>query len=1600
MNTSTDRSDPIAIVGMAAVMPGAGNLESYWRNLVDGVDAITDVPANRWDEEFYDPEQAHRPDRMYCRRGGFVDEFATFEPLRFGIMPASVADIEPDQLIALNVAAAAIDDAGGADRLPGGDRVGVILGRGGILSPAQARYAQRVRMSSQVIQVLRELIPELDQSRLDLVREKFDERLGPYQPEGTIGLVPNLAASRVANRLNLRGPAYTLDAACASSLIAVDQAITELRSGRLDAVLAGGVHHVHDISFWSVFNQLRALSRRGESRPFHRESDGLLIGEGTGVVVLKRWSDAVRDGDRVYSVIRGSGMSSDGRSASMFNPASSGQVLAIRRAWEAAGLDPTAPDALGLLEAHGTGTPTGDAAELVSVAEVFGPHSGDGPRPVIGSVKSMIGHTMPAAGIAGLIKATLAVYRGVLPPTLHCDDPRSEMAATRFAPIPTARPWESDGPRRAGVNAFGFGGINAHVIIEQAPEPAGVRQRPIGGQPLAVGGASVGRDTAPTTGSSTVAVTEPDQVLWLAAPDPAQLAGLLSRSDHEVRALGVERARSNRPANGGEACRLGIVSPTDKLLAVARKTVDRGQAWRGGRDIWFSPSPLLAAGTGRLAFVFPGLEAEFAPRTADIAAHLGLPDRQWSASDLGRHGAGLIEVGKLLDKALRHLGVLPDAVAGHSIGEWTAAATSGQISTAAMDDFLELFHADSVEVSGYVFAAVGAGADRVTPMLGDFPGVVLSHDNAPAQSVVNGPEPQVDRLVEALRTENVLCQKLPFRSAFHTPVFVDGLQSIGAALRRWEVHPTRIPVWSATLAAPFPADEAQVNALFVRHMMEPVWFRQTVAAMYDAGVRVFLQVGAGQLASLISDNLRGREHLAMPVNVKHRSGLDQLRRVATAIWVEGGSPNLTALDPPLAKAAAKPVRRGPSIPLDLGGPLVRLGAGAAGLLGVSAGGTPPNHLAAGPPKHGSAVPVGASPAVGAGRQPEPAGNGTNPAAALAALHRLTGRSSAAAELAALLQDTARDAASVLDAAARPAPPVPPRPGVGQPAVAPPAGSSRTAAPGGRGNGVAGNGVGSANGVDTGKAVSASASNGDPGPVRRITLRVSVENMPYLKDHCFFVQPPDWPKMEDRWPVVPATTLVQHMVDAAEQAMPGLRAVAVRDARFNRWLIAEPGQDVEIAVRPTGDGLVSVTFGPYARSMVELAADYPADPPEVWRHDPATERPPRISAEEMYAERLMFHGPQFQGITAVHALGDMHVRGVVRAPVPPGALLDNALQLIGNWLITTQPFRTVALPVGLRHIRYFGPPPAPGTDFECVARVRSIDDAQLVADTQLVVDGRVWAQIEGAVDRRFDSHPQARPAERFPERHPMSLIQPEGWTMAFDCWTDLVTQGMAARGILGSAAYQDYERQPARSRKQWLLGRIAVKDAVRFRLWEDGHRDIYPIELTVGNDPDGRPRVHGRPGRDLRDCDVSLAHCAEIGVAIAKPRGPASPSDAPGVGIDVAEITDHPESTLRFALTDGETALLDSLGGDAEDRRQWFTRFWAAKEAVGKAEGTGLDGRPRRFVVTGATDTVLTVHVDDRSYPVQHREVGNPEDLPPRRYVVAWTWGPRTGTDQP
>ncbi|MFD5425657.1 beta-ketoacyl synthase N-terminal-like domain-containing protein [Streptomyces sp. NPDC127084] len=1567
------RSVPVAITGMAVLLPGAPDLAAYWRNLLTGFDAISEVPEGRWDAAYYRPDSAAGPaaaDRVYCRRGGFVDTLTDVDVTRYGVMPSSVSGSEPDQLIALHVAAAALADAGGEKRLPDPGRIGVVLGRGGYLTPGLVRLDQRVRTASQLVRTLGELLPELDASQLERVRTAFTDRLGPDRPENAIGLVPNLAASRLANRLDLRGPAYTVDAACASSLVAVDQAVGELTSGRCDAMLAGGVHHCHDITLWSVFSQLRALSPSQRVRPFHRDADGILIGEGTGVVVLKRLADAERDGDRVYAVIRGTGVSSDGRTAGLVNPDPGGQIRAVRQAWRAAGIDPAAPGSIGLLEAHGTATPAGDAAELHTLAEVFGPPvgpRGDRPGeewPVIGSVKSMIGHAMPAAGVAGLVKAALAVHHGMLLPTLHCDDPHPAVADTRFRPLARPVPWEtaSGSGRRAAVNAFGFGGINAHVILEQAPESEESTRST----------RSSGATGSNAGAHRTLSVAEPERMLLLAADTPERLAALLDADDRTVLATGIAPSAAADPAG---RVRLGIVGPTPKRLALARRAAARGQAWRGRNDVWFAPEPLLAgARPGRVAFVFPGLEGDFAPRVEGIAEHFGLATAGGAgngtaaadADDIGRHGLGVVAVGRLLDAALRRMGIVADAMAGHSIGEWTAMAAAGMYAERAVDDFMASLDPDTVTVPDLAFAAVGRSALRVSEALRDsgLP-VSLSHDNAPHQSMVCGPPDAVEEFVGALRADGVLCRVLPFRSGFHTPMLEPSLGPFRAAAERFALHRPSVPVWSGTTAAPFPDDEAGIRALFVRHLLEPVRFRQLTEALYVSGHRAFIQVGTGQLGSLIDDTLAGREHLVVAANSPHRSGLAQLRRVAVALWAEGAPVRPDVVDhPPTATtrttvtaagvAAAEP-RTLPPVRLDLSGALVSLERGTAAALRASLLPEPPRRTMA-----TSLPPTPSAPAVQATPFPT--------AAPVAAATRFP----VLAALDALMRDTAAATAELIAAADHPAPPL----------RKPTARAMRRTPP--------------------------TTPTAGPAPARSaFTVRVGPDSMPYLLDHCFFRQRPGWPDVADRWPVVPATTIVHHMMDAAERSAPGMRATAVHDARFDRWLTAAEPMDVAVTVTPSGIDRAEVSFGPHARATVELAVRHGPPPPAWDRGVFRDERRPEHKASQLYDERWMFHGPAYQGVTELTGIGDWHVRAVLTVPSAPGALLDNVGQVLGYWIMATATERTVVFPVRMRRMRFFGPPPPPGTVLECLVRVTSLTGSLLEADALLLSGGTVWAELDGWQDRRFDNDPKTRPVERFPERNTLSEDRAGGWSLVHERWPDLASRDLIMRNMLGSAERQAYDRQPPRGRRQWLLGRIAAKDAVRGYLWQRGEGPVFPAELHVDNDTAGRPVVRGRHGRTLPPLSVSIAHRAEAAVALVAPRAPTDAGgggNAGGPGIDIEEITERPATTLTAALGTGERELLAACqAGTGESETLWFTRFWAAKEAAAKAEGTGFGGRPKDFAVVSAAQDRLTVEVRTasgvplRTHLVICEQVSNPPGLPERSYVVARTGGPNGST---
>jgi phosphopantetheinyl transferase (holo-ACP synthase) len=1052
---------------------------------------------------------------------------------------------------------------------------------------------------------------------------------------------------------------------------------------------------------------------------------------------------------------------------------------------------------------------------------------------VLGSVKSMIGHTMPAAGIAGLVKAALAVHHGVLLPTLHCDDPHPMLAKTRFSTLDTARPWDAE-VRRAGVNAFGFGGINAHVVLEQAPGHA-----------------------------KAVVVREPERVLRLAARSVGELRDLL------------DRPGSRGPGDG--PVRLGVVDPTEKRLALARKVVARGRAWRGRNDVWFADRPLLGPGGGKVAFLFPGLESELALNCGDVARHFGLPwgHADVEVGDVGRQGTAVFELGRLLNSALGRLGVTPDAVAGHSLGEWTAMAVTGVYAEAEVDAFLARFDPDALVVPGLAFAAIGAPAPRVLEELAGRDDVVLSHDNSPNQAMVCGPAAAIDTFVARFRDAGIVAQVLPFRSGFHTPMLRPYLGPIREAAAGFTLHPPSVPIWSATTVSEYPAAEADVRELFVRHLLEPVRFRPLVRALHAAGFRAFVQVGAGQLGSLVGDTLHGEDHLVVAAHSAHRPGLAQLRRVATALWADGADLDFTRLpgDRPIPHKAVK---------LDLGGHLISLDDE-----------------------------VRARIALPAGRQ--------------STVDELAGKGPLAAEFAALLHDTAELASTVLF---------------------------------GPGRGAAAKQLPPPKELDT-------------------TLTVSVEAMPYLLDHCFFKQPPR-ADPGDRWPVVPATTVIGHLMGFAEQAAPGRRAVAVHDVRLTQWITAVPAVTVGVRVRPQGPDRVLATLDGYSQATVELAPAYPADAPRPWRFPASAEQVPETTAAQLYDERWMFHGPLFRGVSELTAVGERHVRAVLTTPAAPGALLDNVGQVLGYWIMSRLTERTTVFPVALREIRFHGPHPAPGERLECLVKITALSDEFLDADMQLVHDGQVWAEFTGWRDRRFDSTPHIRQADRTPERSTLSHEQPGGWALVHEQWPDLATRELIMRNYLAGAEREAYDHRPPRGRRPWLLGRIAAKDAVRQFLWAGGEPEMFPAELRIGNDDAGRPHATGAYGRVLPPLTVSLAHRGEVGVAIARHER---------CGIDVEEVVPRAESTVDAALGAGEQALFAGLTGDPE---RWFARFWTAKEAVAKLLGTGLRGEPRDFEVVAAAPDALTVRVDGTDHAVHCADVDSPPGAPPRHYVVAWT----------
>ncbi|HRF94539.1 MAG TPA: beta-ketoacyl synthase N-terminal-like domain-containing protein, partial [Aggregatilineales bacterium] len=456
---------PIAIIGLAALAPQAQTLQDYWENIVNAVDCITDVPASRWEIDDYYSSDVTAPDKTYCKRGGFLPD-VDFDPVEFGLPPNILEVTDVSQLLSLVVARDALADAGYSNApAPLRQKTGVILGVGGgqkLITPLTGRLQYPI---------WEKVLKSMGLSDDDIARAIAKMKLAyiPWEENSFPGMLGNVISGRVANRLDLGGVNCVVDAACASSLSALKMAIAELNDGKADMMISGGVDTDNSIFMYMSFSKTPAFSRANQIRPFDADSDGMMIGEGIGMVVLKRLEDAERDGDRIYAVIKALGASSDGKYKSIYAPRDTGQVLALQRAYDEAGFSPTT---LGMVEAHGTGTMAGDITEFSSLNLLMQDHPAPAQTIALGSVKSQIGHTKSAAGAMSLIKTALSLHHKILPPTLNVKlpNPKMNIEQTPFYLNTETRPWiraEGASPRRAGVSSFGFGGTNFHVVLEE-----------------------------------------------------------------------------------------------------------------------------------------------------------------------------------------------------------------------------------------------------------------------------------------------------------------------------------------------------------------------------------------------------------------------------------------------------------------------------------------------------------------------------------------------------------------------------------------------------------------------------------------------------------------------------------------------------------------------------------------------------------------------------------------------------------------------------------------------------------------------------------------------------------------------------------------------------------------------------------------------------------------------------------------------------------------------------------------------------------------------------------------------------------------------------
>ena len=900
-----ERTD-IAVIGMTTLIPGAQDLDTLWHNILAELCFIKDVPQERWDlETNYDPDP-QAPDKIYCSKGAFLEDIF-FDAMEFGIPPSSIPSIEPAQLLVLEAVKQAIADAGYKSRSFDRERTSVIFGSSGGGGDLALSYSVRAALK-EYLQRASDIPSEIS-SR---VLESFYDVLPQWTVDSFPGILSNVIAGRVCNRFDLNGLNFTVDAACASSLAAINVACQELAYGVTSMAIVGGVDTTQHPFGYTCFSKTRALSKNGDVGPFDKNSDGIILSEGVGVVVLKRIKDAINDGDRIYSVIKGVGGASDGKGHTMTVPSSRGQQMAVKRAYEIAGY---LPSDIELLEAHGTGTSLGDKTELISMQTFFEKPGILPAQCAVSTIKSAIGHAKAAAGIFGLIKTCLAIYHKVFPATLKINEINNDLLPPQ-SPLyinTATRPWiarKQDLPRRGGVNSFGFGGTNFHVALEETHQASLIAQK----------------------------VPEslwPEELFLFSATDRGKLDQSLDKlikhakneNNSPIANLAKQHFETYHEDSLEGSLKLALrVSDRKELqhqLEGMKNILRNGIKNRLPKGVYFQakvpskPSPLAGLFPGQgsqelnmsrdLAILFPIVRETFEEANQVLAHELERPLSDYifpPPLDSNRLKAdkkalcdtviaqpALATVEMALYRLLTLFGLKLDITAGHSFGELTALWAGGVLNDnmlIRLAYFRGMIMGKSARSDETGMTAVQGDEKTVMNLIGNIDELYLANFNTPEQTVISGSRSSLSLFEKRCSENKIWFRRLQVSNAFHSPYMNQAAEEWINALERETFQKPFIPVYSNTTGGLYDSDPNKTGQILGKHLINGVRFVDEIKNIHQAGINTFLEIGPGNvLTGLVDSILKDIDHETITLQPHGISDVTSLLDALAKLWVKG-----------------------------------------------------------------------------------------------------------------------------------------------------------------------------------------------------------------------------------------------------------------------------------------------------------------------------------------------------------------------------------------------------------------------------------------------------------------------------------------------------------------------------------------------------------------------------------------------------------------------------------------------------------------------------------------------------------------------------------------